>query len=417
MDTNKTLAIVRAVNGSSLSDVKKTVQSVLPLVDSVYLSYPSTALDGTALNAELPDPKIVRKFDQLPAALLNDLHSAEHDLTTDYYGVVLYMMAGFPIKPEVLPVILNAAKTGTSLQIFRDHPSSPTEVEFSRRWLQVQPWWVELQGGLNTTIFANNRFFCVQMPFLSTLPLPREEALTGMEASLLAGAAVVQKAVMRSLPPVMLIQAAPAPAPVQPPAPAPTPQPAPVVPVVPQKNTNPLDFQKLWDNPEPFAKVYPDIALRYNELRARILAPGCAQCVRNSLTHQLLQEIDKTSAVPRDYSPFAAFPELVDALKKRSPAAVVPYSQKGPRPTCLNCVRKHIGQAVVLLGESMQGYPAHRWLAIGHLGEAGEECVERYPKLAEEIRTIRNKTTDDLTFMPNLMELFDKIDVLEKTPA
>lgn len=61
----------------------------------------------------------------------------------------------------------------------------------------------------------------------------------------------------------------------------------------------------------------------------------------------------------------------------------------GTRDTCLDCVRKHLSQAAVLCSEAHQGYPQHRWLAVGHMAEASEECVCKHPGLADEIRRHR----------------------------
>ena len=49
--------------------------------------------------------------------------------------------------------------------------------------------------------------------------------------------------------------------------------------------------------------------------------------------------------------------------------------QPGPgptRPSCLECVEKHLGSAYVLLTEARNGY-AHRLRAVGHLHEAEDE--------------------------------------------
>ena len=59
------------------------------------------------------------------------------------------------------------------------------------------------------------------------------------------------------------------------------------------------------------------------------------------------------------------------------------------REVCLFCVSKHLSQAIVLTLESVQGYSEHIWLAIGHLGEAADECVAKYPEFAAEIRKVR----------------------------
>ena len=63
----------------------------------------------------------------------------------------------------------------------------------------------------------------------------------------------------------------------------------------------------------------------------------------------------------------------------------VPRSRRPPtRPSCLECVEKHLGAAWVLITEHQNGYP-HRLLAIGHLHEAEEES-QAWSNLHEAIR-------------------------------
>jgi len=59
------------------------------------------------------------------------------------------------------------------------------------------------------------------------------------------------------------------------------------------------------------------------------------------------------------------------------------------RGTCLDCVRKHIAQAAILMDEAALGYPHHRWFAAGHLAEAESESRGEYPGLAQFIRVAR----------------------------
>jgi hypothetical protein len=59
------------------------------------------------------------------------------------------------------------------------------------------------------------------------------------------------------------------------------------------------------------------------------------------------------------------------------------------RPSCLECVEKHLGAAMVLIGEVLNGYP-HRLLAIGHLHEAEEESFD-WPALRSLIRQARRR--------------------------
>ena len=82
------------------------------------------------------------------------------------------------------------------------------------------------------------------------------------------------------------------------------------------------------------------------------------------------------------------------------------------RRSCLDCVRKHLAQALVLMSESLQGYPNHRWIAIGHLGEAADEAVMDYPKLASEIRQHRLEYMKDTSYNVPIMQLIIKANKL-----
>lgn len=59
------------------------------------------------------------------------------------------------------------------------------------------------------------------------------------------------------------------------------------------------------------------------------------------------------------------------------------------RPSCQECVEKHLGAAYVLLAETYDGY-AHRLRAIGHLVEAEDESQE-WIDLHDAIREARKK--------------------------
>lgn len=59
------------------------------------------------------------------------------------------------------------------------------------------------------------------------------------------------------------------------------------------------------------------------------------------------------------------------------------------RESCKDCARKHLGSAIVLESETVQGYPLHAFIAIGHLNEASDELIKDYPDLAERIRQAR----------------------------
>ena len=74
------------------------------------------------------------------------------------------------------------------------------------------------------------------------------------------------------------------------------------------------------------------------------------------------------------------------------------------RESCLDCTRKHIAQALILLTESKLGHPEYKWLAIGHLAEAEAESVQMFPEFANNIRNIRLDIIDD-DYTVNLLSL------------
>lgn len=87
------------------------------------------------------------------------------------------------------------------------------------------------------------------------------------------------------------------------------------------------------------------------------------------------------------------------------------------RPSCVMCVCKHLAQALVLSSEAKQGYPGHRWIVIGHMGEAADECVQEYPKLAAEIRKHRLAYMRDKDYVIPFMKLIEKASALTEESA
>jgi hypothetical protein len=78
------------------------------------------------------------------------------------------------------------------------------------------------------------------------------------------------------------------------------------------------------------------------------------------------------------------------------------------RPSCLECVEKHLGAAWVLVTETRNGYP-HRTMAVGHLHEAEDESQE-YPELHNAVRDARKKyqTEDVMPDWTGLRKLLDQ---------
>lgn len=79
------------------------------------------------------------------------------------------------------------------------------------------------------------------------------------------------------------------------------------------------------------------------------------------------------------------------------------------RPSCPDCARKHLAQAQVLLQEAQQGYPDHRWLAIGHLGEAADEIIQALPQVAASIREHRKRLETDPAYPVPALALIQAI--------
>ena len=83
------------------------------------------------------------------------------------------------------------------------------------------------------------------------------------------------------------------------------------------------------------------------------------------------------------------------------------------RPVCLDCVRKHLGQAHVLLDEYATGdYDVHFWYAVGHMAEAESECIAGYPELAALIRAERIKMIENENYYTDfepLIEMANKL--------
>jgi len=88
---------------------------------------------------------------------------------------------------------------------------------------------------------------------------------------------------------------------------------------------------------------------------------------------------------------------------RAGPPLVIPRRSYTPsRPSCLECVEKHLGAAYVLLTEAREGY-AYRLRAIGHLFEAEDESQE-WPALHAAIRAARKAYQADGT-MPDWVAL------------
>ena len=80
------------------------------------------------------------------------------------------------------------------------------------------------------------------------------------------------------------------------------------------------------------------------------------------------------------------------------------------RPSCLNCVRKHLAKAEINLTEWKLGYPSrYYWMCMGQMSEAEDEAIRDYPDLAKEIRNERKLLEDDPAYEIPLLDLIDVV--------
>jgi len=84
-------------------------------------------------------------------------------------------------------------------------------------------------------------------------------------------------------------------------------------------------------------------------------------------------------------------------------------AQQPFRTTCLDCAWKHLSQAFVNLREAKQGYPQFKSLVVGHLAEASDELLDKYPKFANEIRQHRLQFMENHNYLIPFKELLEKV--------
>lgn len=84
------------------------------------------------------------------------------------------------------------------------------------------------------------------------------------------------------------------------------------------------------------------------------------------------------------------------------------------RKLCLKCTLKHLGQAMVLFTETVKGYPMHKYLGLGHLAEAEDECISKYPNIANMIRKTRLSIDAEEEPTYDIMELIQMVHDMRK---
>ena len=196
----------------------------------------------------------------------------------------------------------------------------------------------------------------------------------------------------------------------------------------------------IWDVGDELKALFPEITADYDAAVEMTGKAGCTSCVKRSYANKLnakLAELSKEfpdRVIPDDLmkalgpsfgralarAKYGEAPYGAVAVKTKNHAMKIlepvmhSHSTEGVRPSCLDCCRKHLGQAIILFQESeIPEYANHFWLGIGHLAELESEALSTYPAFAKQIRDIRLAMMADRDYVPSIMDLFDDIDTLD----
>ncbi len=217
----------------------------------------------------------------------------------------------------------------------------------------------------------------------------------------------------------------------------------------PQSYLNPKSLKDLFtgDNVQKLCKNFPEINDLITKSYEEVQSASCTNCAKNGKSYRIIQEILFLDNRGKDLSelkplfgekfiekinsneplpkppPRPERPQPVadnnilsqekriksnetNSLNKKNPINV---DNAGPRPSCINCCMKHIGTAIVLMEEASNGYPVHKWLAVGELNEAANEIIRDFPDIAYNIREIRHSITEDNNHSYKIMELLNTL--------
>lgn len=187
-------------------------------------------------------------------------------------------------------------------------------------------------------------------------------------------------------------------------------------------------------------EMVPGIEPLREDARAEMEQAACTHCKANEIMRKYVRRVGTLVKagghsldleVLKDRLDSADFLQLVSGdpassgnvhplffqREVRNPSVGIPPNYGGPRPSCLDCCRKHLGKAISQLGEAELGYPHHFWLAMANLSEMEEESLAEYPDFAAMVREVRIEMTENREYKPSLMEMFDMIDELGGTTA
>jgi hypothetical protein len=143
----------------------------------------------------------------------------------------------------------------------------------------------------------------------------------------------------------------------------------------------------------------PQFDSNYDEIEKKIQKADCPRCVKTRYELKLKRQVSQ-SMKPGMFPPqleqlLAAYNPSYGQKNKIKTVSLKPeeISILDERKGCIDCVRKHMSQAIILLRECNQGYGTdefeHKWLAVGHLAEAADEALQINPALSMKIRDLR----------------------------
>ena len=136
-------------------------------------------------------------------------------------------------------------------------------------------------------------------------------------------------------------------------------------------------------NEQVFVDVFSELPTMLGQLKSAEEDPSCPSCRRNKIHRDIITYLMKCDKTKKDVDRLLTLsdPVLVHALtyNVNESANTTPSEGAGSssqviqlneREACIDCVCKHLSQALVLVEEAAQGYPEHVALAVKRIDNA-----------------------------------------------
>ena len=206
------------------------------------------------------------------------------------------------------------------------------------------------------------------------------------------------------------------------------------------KHKTPTVSNTLWGQEEELLNLFPSIETVYKKELEHINKSSCTSCAANKAKSRVIDRIveayvsspvDIPDNIKRLIDPDFSMRLARRLMSGKAPATAyaVPdgegghvikippkhtHGSQGWRPSCLDCVSKHMAQALVLFQESeIEEYSIHRQIAIGHMAEAESESATTQPQLSADIRALRLTIMEDKNYKPDLVDVLKQIELLK----